>query len=110
MDNVGDGINFRLMKETGLEMARLWVYWRRHERLPGQYNFDEVDRLFDLAEQNGVHICLLLFLESQPEWFIRQFPETWFVKETRERFYPSNRQSSPIGGMSVCNNHPLFRE
>jgi len=102
--------DFNLMKKAGLEVARAWIYWRWHEREPGRFQFEELDRLFELGRRHGVFIHPLLFLESAPEWFIRQFPETWFVDHQGVSYYPLNRKSTQIGGMAVCGNHPLTKE
>jgi len=102
--------DFELMKQTGLEVVRPWIYWRWMERQPGEISWDDTDRLFDLADANGVYIHPLLFLESVPEWYIVRFPETQFVDHQRVSHYPLNRKSTQIGGMAVCGNHPLTKE
>lgn len=98
--------DFRAMKAAGLEVVRLWIYWRWTERRPGQYFWDDTDRLFDLAEQVGLYIHPLLFLESAPEWFVRAHPEAWLADHTGRAYYPGSRKSTQIGGMSPCGNHP----
>lgn len=102
--------DFRQMRQTGLEVVRLWLYWRWMERRPGRFFWDDTDRLFDLAEANGLYIHPLIFLESVPEWFIQEHPETWMVDQARQAQYPLNRKSTQIGGMAVCGNHPVAKE
>jgi len=102
--------DFSLLKKAGLQVIRIWVYWRWVERKENNYFFQDMDRLFHLAEKYQLFVHPLLFLESAPEWFIRKFPETWLVDCHRVKHYPLNRKSTQIGGMAVCGNHPLTRE
>ena len=36
------------IKANGLSMLQLRVQWRWHERIKGQYKWDDLDRLFEL--------------------------------------------------------------
>jgi len=56
-----------LLSEMGIKKLRLMSYWDEHEPAPGQYNFDELDWLFDEAKNHGAKISLAVGLR-QPRW------------------------------------------
>lgn len=101
--------DFLRMRDAGIDAARLWVYWRWHERRPGVFAWDELDELFDLGEETGVWVHPLLVLEGVPEWFVRRHPRTFMVDFKGVAHHPTNRKSTQVGGLGVCGNHPLFR-
>lgn len=61
------------IKANGLAMLQLRVQWRWHERIKGQYKWDDLDRLFELCAQNGVKVIFKFMLETAPEWLFRKY-------------------------------------
>lgn len=54
--------------KTGYTHIQLRLQWRWHERLKDEYTWDDLDRLFDLAHQNGLRVVLKPMLETAPDW------------------------------------------
>jgi beta-galactosidase GanA len=60
--------HFRMMKEHGLTIARIFVIWDDIERLPGQWDFHRYDWVYDAAAANGIRIAATLCAEDPPGW------------------------------------------
>ena len=60
--------HFRLMKEHGLSIARIFVIWDDIERMPGQWDFHRYDWVYDAAAANGIRIAATLCAEDPPGW------------------------------------------
>lgn len=56
-----------MIDDLGLKRLRLVSYWSDIEKDRGQYNFDELDWQFQMAEAKGVKISLAVGLR-QPRW------------------------------------------
>jgi len=79
--------------------------WRWHERNRGQYVFEDLDRLFDLAHQNGLRVVLKPMLETAPDWVFDD------LKGTRIGFHgvpitPMSIGSFYVGGWLPCFDNP----
>ena len=42
--------------------------WRCHERIRGQYDFAELDRLFAVAQKHNLRVIVKPQLETAPDW------------------------------------------
>jgi len=60
--------HFRLMKEHGLSIARIFVIWNDIERTPGRWDFQRYDWVYDAAAANGIRIAATLCAEDPPGW------------------------------------------
>ena len=56
-----------LVRELGLKVVRLCVYWDRTEPQPGNFDFDSLDRQVDQAAKAGLEI-MLAFGQKAPRW------------------------------------------
>jgi hypothetical protein len=56
-----------MIHDLGIRRFRLVSYWKDIEPTPGQFNFDELDWQFRLAEENDATVSLGLGLR-QPRW------------------------------------------
>lgn len=56
-----------MVDDLGVKRLRLVSYWKNHEPEQGQYNFDELDWQFRMAEERGVKVSLAIGLR-QPRW------------------------------------------
>src|SRR5438045_1556077 len=50
--------------------------WRWHERVRGQCVWDDLDRLFDLAQTQKLRVVLKPMLETAPEWVFTELAGT----------------------------------
>lgn len=56
-----------LVEDLGFKNIRIMSYWDEYEKEPGEYNFANLDKQFEIAEQNGVSINLSVGAR-QPRW------------------------------------------
>lgn len=56
------------IRRLGLDHIYVWVMWCETEREPGQYSFDEIERLVDLAAAHGLDVILNLEPWALPTW------------------------------------------
>lgn len=54
------------MKEAGVEIVREWINWKEIEPTEGRYNWSEMDRRVQAANQVGIEI--LGFFVYMPDW------------------------------------------
>ncbi|NOZ64864.1 MAG: hypothetical protein GXO71_08120 [Caldiserica bacterium] len=52
------------IKEMGFNIIRLRPQWRWQERRKGEFYWDDLDRLFDLAEKHKLYVSFKFMLES----------------------------------------------
>ncbi|MBN1445337.1 MAG: beta-galactosidase, partial [Candidatus Omnitrophica bacterium] len=61
------------IKKIGFEAIQLRIQWRWNEKKEGIYNFDDIDRLFDLAEKTNLEVIIKFMLETAPEYIYRKY-------------------------------------
>lgn len=65
--------DYAVAAEDGLNTFRHWFMWSAIERRPGVYDWDECDRLLDLAAENGLATVIAEFTMAAPEWLHRKY-------------------------------------
>lgn len=70
-----------MIDDLGIKRFRLVSYWSEYEKEPDQYNFDQLDWQFRLAEEKGAKISLAIGLR-QPRWPECHMP-TWAERMTK---------------------------
>ncbi len=98
------------MRETGLQLVKLWAMWGWMEPAEGRYRFEEFDRLFDLAHRVGLRVLPNLILECAPWWAQDRFPDGLWTSADGYRPRLQIRSNTPAGGWpGLCLNHPGVR-
>lgn len=64
------------LEEYGLDAFQIRINWRWNEVREGEYNFDDVDRLFELAEKNGRKVIIKFLLECAPQYVFDKYGGT----------------------------------
>ncbi len=77
-----------------------WFLWSAIEVAPGVYEWEDYDRQFDLAAQNGMKTIIAEMITAAPEWAYRRFAHVRL--ETRA----GDRIDSRIGGSSATGGLP----
>ena len=85
------------IKQSGLNTVQLWVLWGWVEPKPGQFIFDDYDRLVKLAEHNGLGVILSAIAEIQPLWIHREEPGSEMVDHMGHKVISSNRCECNFG-------------
>lgn len=56
------------IKRVGYTHVQFRPQWRQHERIREDCAWDELDRLFELAQKNKLRVVLKPMLETAPDW------------------------------------------
>jgi beta-galactosidase len=92
----------RQIKALGFTAIRCWIDWASGEREQGRYTLDTLDVLLELAEEEGVHVILQVYMDSAPAWIGRAHPDARFVSSGGQVIQP---ESAP----GYCVDHEAVR-
>jgi beta-galactosidase len=90
------------IKSLGFNTVRAWIDWASGEPEAGEYNFDTLDVLLELAQEEGLKLALQVYMDSAPQWVGRKYPDSLFVSSNGEAIKP---ETSP----GYCRDHPGVR-
>ena len=95
------------MRDSGLNTVQLWVVWGWVEPKPGEFRFDDYDRLVELAGEKGLGVILSTIAEVQPYWILREEPGCDLVNHLGQRVPSVNRNECHFGCTpGGCTDHP----
>ncbi|HNX27610.1 MAG TPA: beta-galactosidase, partial [Phycisphaerae bacterium] len=89
--------DFKKIADSGLNTVQLWILWSWVEPKPGEFHFDDYDRLVELAEKNGLGIVLSTIAEVQPYWIHREVPGSEMIDHMGRKVVSSNRGECHFG-------------
>ncbi len=92
----------------GLDCVQLRVLWRRNERVRGQYEFDDLDRLMALARANGLKVIVKFMLENAPDYVFRDLGGAAVAPDGIPMDYTGNG-AFYLGGHRPCFDNPGVR-
>jgi len=95
--------DLKQIRALGFNAIRCWLDWATGEPAPGEYRFEVLDVLLDLAEEEGLKVIVQVYMDSAPQWVGRQFPDALFVSSNGDAIRP---ESSP----GYCLDHPGVRK
>lgn len=95
--------DLRQIKSLGFNSIRCWMDWASGEPAEGRYQFDTLDVLLELAEQEGLKVIVQVYMDAAPDWVGRKYPDAQFVSASG---YVMKSESSP----GFCNDHAGVRE
>jgi beta-galactosidase len=99
--------DFAQIKASGLDTVQLWVVWAWVESKPGQFNFDDYDRLVALAQKHGLNVVLSTIAEVHPYWIHKVVPGSEMVTHMGQKVISSNRNEIHFGiTPGGCTDHP----
>jgi len=103
--------DFARIRDSGLNTVQLWVLWAWVESKPGEFRFDDYDRLIELAERNGLGVVLSTIAEIQPYWIHREVPGSEMIDHMGRRVVSSTRGECHFGiTPGGCTDHPRVWE
>ena len=95
------------MKDAGLNTVQLWVMWPWVEAKPGQFVFDDYDRLVELVAKNNLGLVISTIAEVHPHWIHRVVPDSEMIDHRGVKVISSNRAESHFGlTPGGCFDHP----
>lgn len=99
--------DLRRMKDAGLNTVQLWILWAWVEARPGHFEFDDYDRLVELAGKHGLGVVLSTIAEIQPYWIHREVPGSEMVNQFGHTIVSQNRGECHFGlTPGGCTDHP----
>lgn len=68
--------DMRLFKLAGIDTVTLNVFsWAALQPDEHTYNFEKLDKIMDLIEENGLYVCLATSTGAHPAWMARKYPD-----------------------------------
>jgi beta-galactosidase len=89
----------------GLNTVKFWVQWRWNNPAPDRYDWDDIDRLMDLAASNGLHVMLNTIVDVAPAWIYESYPNAVMLTRDGRRVGPQTQPHRQIGGLGLCLTH-----
>ena len=90
--------DIRAIKSLGFNTVRAWIDWASGEPAEGKYDFETLDVLLELAEEEGLKLLLQVYMDSAPLWVGTKYPDSLFVSSNGQAIKP---ESSP----GYCRDH-----
>ena len=97
--------DLRKLAAIGYTHVQFRPQWRSHERIRGHYEWDDIDRLFELAERNRLRVVLKPLLECAPDWIFRDCGGTR-IGFGGMPLPPIAHGAFYVGGWLPCFDHP----
>ncbi len=95
------------MRDTGLDTVQFWVLWGWVESKPGVFDYDDYDRLMELAGKHGLKVVLSTIAEIQPLWIHREVPGSEMITNMGWKVVSSGRGECSFGlTPGGCTDHP----
>lgn len=96
------GTDLDQIKTLGFNTVRTWVEWAHCEPRQGEFHFENLQLLCELAQDRGLRVIVQVYADSAPDWVGRAFPEALLEAQSGEKV-PS--QAAP----GYCTDHPGVR-
>jgi beta-galactosidase len=91
------------IKALGFNTVRTWVEWAKCEPTRGEYRFDNLKLLMELAGEVGLKVFIQMYVDSAPDWVAQEFPHGLFETQSGIKVYP---QAAP----GACTDNGDVRE
>jgi beta-galactosidase len=76
------------IKSLGFNSIKTWVEWSHCEPRKGEYNFENLKMVLDLANEAGLKVIIQVYGESAPDWVGKEFPDGLFEAQNGDRIEP----------------------
>jgi beta-galactosidase GanA len=100
--------DLKRIREMGFTFVQVRPQWRWHERREGEFQWDDLDRLFDLCADCGLQVMFQFMLETAPAWLYEKH-RCYRVDLFGNRILPRGHGAFFIGGWLPCFDHPQVR-
>ena len=91
----------------GMTDLKLWAQWRVSSPAEGEYFFDDLDRLMDLAGERGFRVTINVIYDVLPQWVGAKWPDCLMVTASGAPVRPFAGAARQVGGWpGPCLNHP----
>ncbi len=99
--------DFEKMKQLGFNQVKFWLQWRWSHITEHEYDYEDLDRLMNLAHDHGLGVTINIILDVAPNWLFEKYPDAKPVLADGTVVEPSSSSCRQIGGFpGPCYNHP----
>lgn len=95
--------DLRHIKDLGFNSIRCWIDWASGEPVEGRYDFDTIDVLLELAEQEKLKVVIQVYMDAAPDWVGHKFPDALYQAAGGQKMQP---ESAP----GYCVDHEGVRK
>ena len=96
--------DMRLFKLAGIDTVTLNTFsWAALQPNETTYNFEKLDKIMDMAEENGLHVCMATSTAAHPAWMARKYPDVLRMDHNGIQRKFGSRHNS-------CPNSPTYRK
>jgi beta-galactosidase len=96
--------DMRLFKLAGINIVTVPVFsWAKLQPSEDMYDFAWLDKVMNLAAENGIVVCLATSTAAQPAWMSKKYPDMLPVDF-------DGRRRKHGGRVNFCPNHGKYRE
>jgi len=101
--------DLKAIRLRGIEYIQLRPQWKWHERREGEYQWDDIDRLLDLAEKHRLKVIFKFMLETAPQYIYDKY-DGYRQGLDHERIWPVDHAAFYPGGWLPCFDNPKVME
>jgi beta-galactosidase len=96
----------------GFNIMKVWAMWTHTNPAPGEYEFADLERICDLALENGFKVIINTILEDAPYWLEAKHPESRYIDQDGTGIQLMARPNKPGGGWpGLClDNEPVRKQ
>ncbi len=96
--------DMRLFKLAHIDVVTLNVFsWAALQKDEETYDFSKLDKIMDMARDNGLNVCLATSTGAHPAWMARKYPDILRTEHNGIRRKFGSRHNS-------CPNSPTYRK
>lgn len=76
------------IKSLGFNSIKTWIEWSYCEPRKGEYNFENLKMVLDLAGEAGLRVIIQVYGESAPDWVGKDYPDGLFEAHNGDKIKP----------------------
>ncbi len=99
------------MKELGFNVVKLWAVWNWIEKIPGDFDFSELDELIIIAKKNNLGVIINVIPEGAPYWTSEGNEDAYYETKDGLKITYGGPANLPSGGWpGLCLDNPKAEE
>lgn len=68
--------DMKMLPQADIDILTLNVFsWAKLQPSEEEYDFSDLDRIMDMAEDAGMNVCLATATATHPAWMARKYPD-----------------------------------
>lgn len=101
----------RINDELGFNVVKFRLQWNWIERERGKLYLDEVHKMFDLCDKNGLNVIAEINLETAPYWLEEEHPEARYVNARGQAMELGGYDATQGGGYpGLCFHNQVVQD